>query len=341
MKSKNRLKNRIALIIGISRYVSCATWFNDKKVQLKEIFSGFPSISRDSFEKPLIYISQPPRCGGTLLRNLFDGHSHCVVYPYELSWEKNGYHFSGNISNDLRTFRLLKDGWLSHAINNGIDSRIPFKFSMKGFRQMFLAQDEQSSRRVLDSYFQSFYSMWQNCTFNVSPKFNVAFCPWNQVSVSSVVNFYDIYPDGYRIHIIRDPRAWWLSEKRYTHYENKDIQEYTENRWIESTKSAELLQNKFPGKYLLINYENLVGETKQSLEILCSTMGLRYEDTLSNPTFNNVARFSNSSSGSEAKHISTDSIEMWRQGLSEQEISYLEEVAVPLYNSILAKCLNK
>ena len=36
-------------------------------------------------DKPLTIISQLQRCGGTLLVQLFDGHSECFVHPGEIT----------------------------------------------------------------------------------------------------------------------------------------------------------------------------------------------------------------------------------------------------------------
>lgn len=342
MRLVEQIKFRLSLLLGLKSYIKLAKCYNNILVQIRQLNKDSREPRAVALAESFIYISQPPRCGGTLLRNLFDGHSELATYPYELSWEKNEYFFTHDIETNESTYNRLVDTWLSHAINHGVDKRksLEFDFSFRLFKRLFVKQDSRNTRRVLDTYFQSFYASWNNCNFSTNPKFNLAFCPWDRIRKEWVENFFEVYPCGYRIHIVRDPRAWWLSEKTYTNYEEKNIIEYTEGRWEYSTKEGLFLAEKYPDNYILVNYENLVLNPAQTMKILCDKIGLKYESILTIPTFNKIPRRSNSSTGKLSTGVITDSLELWKQRLSYGELNYLEGSPLFLYEKAKAKCVN-
>lgn len=321
-------------------YKKWAERYNDIRVFFRLNF--FNNSHNIDCGLPLIYISQPPRCGGTITRNLFDGHPSLHVYPYELCWEKKGYHWEEGLTNSAKNLKLLKGRWLSHAINYGFDKTgTPFYFLQSALKTIFLNQQTQNTRETLDLYFTSFYNAWINYQNLYGNKlYGVAFCPRDTIEETLVGNYFDIYPDGYRIHIIRNPLAWWASEKSYDD-KRKIVKNYLTDRWIKSTQAGLLLAKKYPEKYILVNYENLILKTEETLQLLCQKINLPFDKILLNPTINNVDRLSNSSHGEKTKGINQASLEKWRNILAQEEITEIENTAIPLYKSALELCLNR
>ncbi len=81
---------------------------------------------------PLVYISQPPRTGGTLLRSLFDGHPSCFVFPDELGWQRNGFDWDASLeraTSARQAYALLYDPAIEQCIVSGVKKRYPFRFN--------------------------------------------------------------------------------------------------------------------------------------------------------------------------------------------------------------------
>jgi hypothetical protein len=56
-------------------YVRCSQVLNELQAFVRENLRDVPEHRSIRAPMPLVYIAQPTRSGGTLLRNLFDGHS--------------------------------------------------------------------------------------------------------------------------------------------------------------------------------------------------------------------------------------------------------------------------
>lgn len=332
-------RERIQKIIGITTYIRLAKQVNDFRVWLKELLTLSKGSIDKTFDKPLVYISQPPRCGGTLTRNLFDGHTALAVYPYELSWEKNGYHFNSSLDHSNKSLKLLKDKWLSHAINHGFDKSIPFNFSKKNFKKLFHKQRGESQRAILNNYLTAFYNSWNNYSSPKNLKYNVAFCPWNEIQPQRVENFFKIYPDGFRLHIVRNPLAWWASEKSYD-WREKNVKNYLKQRWLPSTIAGIELSKKFKEKYLLVNYENIVKNPRKTYQKLCDILEVEFEYAMLIPSINAVPRKANTSHSNDNYKVTASSLEKWKSKLSKEEITYIEHETHELFALAKTLCVN-
>ena len=343
MKADNLLRRILLQRLPISTYMKWAERYNNLLSPLSERQMKRPV---DDYiidcNLPLIYISQSPRCGGTLLRNLLDSHPQLHVYPYELSWQKNGYEWEEDLQKDAATLSRLKDHWLTNAIRNGVDRRIPFYFNQSIQKRIFLKQEAVTSRDVLGAYMTSFFNAWTNYQGLYGEKeYCAAFCPWNSATKESVDRFFSIYPDGFRIHVIRDPRAWWASEKSYLQ-PDKSLETFLNSNWMPSVRDGFDRHEERPDRYILINYEQLCLKPEQVLRRLCESLKIRYSTSLLKPTVNRVGRKANTSyqknrQGSQG--ISKTSVDSWKNNLNVDEIEVLKCEAIELYSLATNKCI--
>ncbi len=343
MGLRNKIRSFFLHNLDKNVYKKLAERYNDFTANYKE-FKYRKTFDQDivNCNYPLVYISQPPRCGGTITRNLFDGHPLFYVFPYELSWEKNGYHWEETLGINKSTLHVLKDKWISHAINHGFDKQIPFYFNRDTQRRIFLNQQSNSSREVLGAYFTSFFNAWINYqNLRGDKKYCIAFCPWTIIDKDSVDRFFNIYPDGYRIHIIRNPLAWWASEKSYEKNSVKDINDYLESHWIFSTNMALYLYKNYPGKYILVDYDQLIKHTQNSMGQICHALNVPFDSALLVPTLNNTQRASNTSHGKQKTSIDTSSLDKWQDLLDKSEVEIIKRKALDLYKRALEHVVNK
>ena len=322
-------------------YIKIAKKYNDIRAAFKKTELQSSEKEIKDYNLPLVYISQPPRCGGTFTRNLLDGHSELAVYPYEISWEKNGYRWDRVLRQNFSTFKLLKDRWISHAINHGIDKSIPFHFDQSLQKRIFLDSEVEGTRSILGNYLSGFFNAWLNYdSSNSKKKYCVAFCPWTQINSGTVERYYDLYPDGFRIHVIRSPFGWWASEKSYNDRYNKVLEDYLPN-WILSTQEGIQLNYRYRDKYLLISYESLVNEPQRNMKILCDYLGIQFKPEMLVPSLNGVPRRANSSHNNSIKSIQKSSLDKWEKILTNKEIETIRSRAMDLYDQATKLCIDR
>ena len=356
MDGKNSLKKRVKeslrefsqAHLSQAKYAQAAYYYNRIAAKLVEFRYKKPADSIVHCGVPLIYISQPARSGGTFLRNLFDGHRQCLVFPHELSWQKNGFQFdiSLNDIHDARLiYKMLQDRWVYHAIVNGLDKRYPFCFNTRLQKKIFLSfspEHQQNERYWLDVYLTSFFNAWidyQNL-YGPEKKYCVAFCPWNIDDENEVKNFFTYYPDGFRFQILRDPLNWWASVKYYrTNPDERYFDRYS-SRWINAAKAGIQFTEKYPDRYFLLSFEELIQHPEPLLKTLCGKIGLPYDDIMRIPTINNIPRASNTSFGSGRYGIDSSVTDRSRRSLSEQESKDVRDQTESLYRQALEKCLS-
>jgi hypothetical protein len=87
---------------------------------------------------------------------------------------------------------------------------------------------------------------------------------------------FDAY-DGLRvIHMIRDPRdRYWASLERWPNGRGRSGGATA--RWQYSTRLAERHQERYPGRYLIVRFEDLVEHTETTLRDVCGFLGEDFE----------------------------------------------------------------
>ena len=187
--------------------------------------------------QPVALISQAPRSGGTLLRNLFDGHPQCHVHPYEwhvgyrprFSWPELDLDDSPE-----RWWVLLREEPLERRFYKGVP-RYPTKYRGEGtpsradayaflippllHREIFLRtiselDGVEGDRDILNAYLTGLFNAWVNnhSLDDAEKRWVVAFAPrlaWGE----SRHKFFGAYPDGHLIAILRNPPSWLASAR--------------------------------------------------------------------------------------------------------------------------------
>ena len=101
----------------------------------------------------------------------------------------------------------------------------------------------------------------------------------------NVNNFFEIYPDGRFISLVRDPVQWFVSVSRHEPKIYGDV-EWTINHWKESVRAVMKIRKRFDDRVCFIKFENLIDHTESVMRHLAEFLGIPYEDILLEPTFN-------------------------------------------------------
>ena len=250
---------------------------------------------------PLALVSQISYSGGSLLSRLLDGHSKLHAYPRAFavdtpnkgSWPKIDIQDNPeewlNILSKATAVAGIQEGFGQNAEDN---ERFPFMYLPILQKKIFIKYLESVkplyTRHVFDAHMTACFGAWLNYqNHGLDKKFVTAYAPGLSMQNSEGNNFFEIYPDGRLISIIRDPMHWFVSAASIEPKICGDV-ESTLIHWKESVQAAIQMRKKFDNRVCLIKFEDLVTQTESVMRFLSEFLGMLYEDILLEPTFNGV-----------------------------------------------------
>ena len=298
---------------------------------------------------PLVLISQVQRSGGSLLSQLFDGHSEILAHPQEL---KIGYPSKQHwppIRESLspeKQFEILFERSIIKMCEEGYakgdtdPDRRNFFFIPSIQRELFLHISEQIGNRtprdVLDAYFTSYFNSWLNLRSSItSAKYTTGFVPLLVNDKGNMDSFWGTYPDGYLISVIRSPLSWFPSATRL--YDGKkygDI-ELSARRWNESTQAIMNEKARQGDRVIVLHFDDLVTRTEDVMRLICERLNIAFEPILLQPTFNGETMVANTSFDRVERGVVSSAPTKRHEHLSESDRSYLEKHCMPLYKQAL------
>jgi hypothetical protein len=299
-------------------------------------------------DQPLVLVSQIQRSGGTLLSRLFDGHPECHAHPQEL---KIGHpkkrHWPPidlgrpeswfDVLHEKQVVKFSRRGTWAWNSGSTEDERAPFLFSLQLQRAIFEAytdgREVRSERDVLDCYFTSYFNAWlDNHNLYTGPKKIVTgFVPRLTMDLANVECFFEAYPDGALISIIRDPRGWYASAR--THRPAYEDVENALRFWARSARAALKAHEQRPQRVVVALYEELVGNTEATMHRIANRVGIAMSPTLLAPTFNGRPIRANSSTGADGRGVLPERAYAWREDLDRATVDRIDEFAGDLYRS--------
>ena len=137
----------------------------------------------------------------------------------------------------------------------------------------------------------------------------------------------DAYPFAKFIHLIRDPRDQY--EAILNKSNKPQFLGVATARWMYSATLAKNNQTKFPGRYLVIRYEDLVSEPEKTIQAVCEFLEVEYD--LAMVKMEHVARFSDDEPFEpRSSPLSTKYIGRFQQSLMPGQIAYIQSFSKSL-----------
>ena len=319
--------------------------FGRSKIHLKTLYQACLEHTRP-VTSPLALISQIQRSGGTLLSQLFDGHSELHAHPHELKigyptkyiWPK--LDLKDDPNRWLET--LFETSVLSH-FKKGYkkekkrDDAFLFLFLPSVQREIFLnyvgSTDSPTLRDVFDGYMTSYFGAWlnnQNSTGH--KKFVTAFTARLAMRIGNMDAFFETYPDGRLISLLRDPKNWYPSAIRHKPRVCKDLQEGV-NLWKNSAQAMARNKERYGDCVCILTFEDLITKTESVMEYLAAFLEIKFEDILLEPTFNKYPIRANTSFEAEKNGIIASTLNRYKT-LSKDELEFIENMTKDLYKQI-------
>jgi sulfotransferase family protein len=301
--------------------------------------------------EPLLLCSQIQRSGGTLLSRLFDGHPECHAHPYELKLGRAQPQWPQIDLADApkRWFKLLYEEKVGRHLTAGYSKPGLKTTEIEVFPFLFLPRLQKlvfdrcvaewpigRVRDVFDAYFTSYFNGWlDNQNLYSGPKRVVtAFTPRTNLDPDSVQRFFEAYPDGTLVTLVRDPRAWYGSAVR--HRRQYEDLEAALDLWRQSAEAALAAREGYGGRAVVLTYEQLVLEPESTMRTLAEHVGITWSPVLLEPTFNGRAVRPNSSDPVAEYGVVGSRAEAWREVLDAGAIARIDALAGDLYERAAA-----
>ena len=140
------------------------------------------------------------------------------------------------------------------------------------------------------------------------------------------------FPAAKMIYIVRDPRATFASvrgfKKNLRHQQMGVLRFCIE--WRASLQANRRNTARFPA--LMIRYEDLVGESRPTLVAICEFLGIPFQESLLQPTFDGADFTGFSAYSSFATQYTTidrSSLTKWKEVLSQRDVRTIDYLLAP------------
>jgi hypothetical protein len=301
----------------------------------------FPVVS------PLALISQIRGSGGSFLNQLFDGHPELHTHPHELMIGYPEKYLWPRIDLNDRPenwFGILFENIVSKYNHEGYvkgkeeKETFPFVFIPALQRKIFLDYINSlrsiTARDVFNGYLTSYFGAWlNNQNYNGQKKFVTAFSPRLAIIRESMELFFETYPDGRLISLIRDPQNWFPFAR--IHWPDKyDDVSLALNKWNEWAQAMLWNKEKYGDSVCLIKFEDLASKTEAVMRYLTGFLGIEFDDILLVPTFNKYP--TKADTRLKEENYATQSDLLWgARKLAEQEVNTIESETSEIYSQVL------
>jgi hypothetical protein len=149
----------------------------------------------------------------------------------------------------------------------------------------------------------------------------------------NMTSYFDIYPDGRLISVIRDPKNWFPSAARHNLEKYGDVSQAL-NQWNESAQGMLGNKERYGNRVCIINFEDLIMRTEAVMRYLAEFLNIKFDDILVTPTFNKTPIKPNTSFKLEDPGITVSVLNRYKT-LSQEELKVIDEMTGALYAKVL------
>jgi hypothetical protein len=321
--------------------------FRQSKIHLDSLYQSCLAHIRP-VTAPLALISQVQRSGGTLLSQLFDGHPEFHAHPHELkigyptkyTWPQLNLNEKPN-----RWLEILFEHSILNHFRKGykkqrnLDEAFYLLFVPSLQREIFLhyldSVESITLRDVFDAYMTSYFNAWlNNQNSSGHKKFITAFTARLAMGKDNMESFFEIYPDGRLISVIRDPRNWYPSAARHKPRVYGDIGKALD-LWKKSAQAMIRNKERYGGRVSILTFEDLVSKTESVMRYLAELLEIKFDHILLVPTFNRHPIRANTSFEAKQHGIINGTLKRYKT-LTQAQLEIIDSMTKEIYGEVLS-----
>ena len=316
------------------------------KIYLEALYQGCLEHIRP-VTCPLVLISQVQRSGGTLLSQLLDGHPELHAHPHEL---KIGYPTKYTwpridlSDNPERWLELLFEYSVLSHFKKGYkkekkrEDAFLFLFIPSVQKEIFLDYldliDSPTLRDVFDGYMTSYFGAWLNNQNSCGQKrFVTAFTARLTMTKANVESFFNIYPDGGLLSLIRDLKNWYPSAIRHKPRVCRGLRDGMD-LWKRNAQAMLRNKERYGDRVCILTFEDLISKTESVMRYLAEFLQIKFDNILLEPTFNKYPIRANTSFEAEKNGIIKSTLQRYKT-LTSEELEFIESSSKELYEQVL------
>jgi hypothetical protein len=145
--------------------------------------------------------------------------------------------------------------------------------------------------------------------------------------------FFEIYPDGRLISLIRDPKNWYPSAARHKPHIYGDIEEALD-LWLKSARAILWNKERYGDRVCILTFEDLVDKTESVMHYLADFLGIKFDDILLTPTFNKFPIKANTSFNAQHHGIINTTLNRYKT-LSDEQLNIINQMSADLNSQVL------
>jgi hypothetical protein len=296
---------------------------------------------------PLAVVAQIEGSGGSFLSQLFDGHPELHAHPHELMIGYPEEHLWPEIDLDdspERWFGILFEDIVSEYNREGykrgieVNKTFPFVFLASLQKEIFLNYLDSiqliTLRDVFDAYMTSYFGAWlSNQNYYNPKKFVTAYTRKLVLTEENMGSFFEVYPDGRVISLVRDPKSWLPSARKRWPESYADIGQAL-SAWNDSAQEMSLNRERYGDRVCMITFEDLVSKTRAVMLYLAEFLGIEFDDIFLVPTFNTLplevnTSFQGEDHGMRNSHLSR------KEAVTAEELNTIERMTSETHPLVL------
>ncbi|MFC1631079.1 sulfotransferase [Candidatus Omnitrophota bacterium] len=283
-------------------------------------------------EQP-VFIGGHRRSGTTLFMALLDGHAQLSVFPPDSGFFYGYFpvYEDSKYDNQQRINRIIEfcyDNLRQQIakVDPEKECDFPFEELQLRFREK-AAQGNFTSKELLVAMISAYRGTLGEGAGDTKR--------WVEKTTSSEIyakHIFDWFPKAQFIHILRDPRDNYASlksgwEVRYKQHHSEPrqlLQSMIERGKLGMELARENLKRYGRKRYLIVKFEELIGNPKAELEKICNFLGIAYNHNLLKPTTLGRLWKGNNFKGQQFNGLSTANLGRWKERIIEHEAKVLE-----------------
>jgi len=294
------------------------------------------TASHEAASVPPIFLLGSHKSGSSLLRSLLDGHPALAVLPKETHLFQFTNHWVDyrrrrNVPRALDAAQLIDE--LVNQIREDTRPGNPyadapgFAYRMSVLEPRLRALDPSDMPAFFTGYMQAAYE----ASTGALPAAGTALVEKSVEHAEFAYVLANYYPGARFIHIVRNPYATLVAVRRMIQKRGCRFPYL----WPMACSLYNSYRNLFTNRlavpnYLCIRFEDLVHQTRPTMQQVAQFLGIDYSDVLLRPTSLGERWEGNSTSNEAFQGVSSRPLEAWKHVITDYEIAVANLIAEPV-----------